>query len=70
MVWAIPFFFAAEENIEDVFEITYFQMDSARTQLIKQQTAYKQVQYTNWKDKATNFSVHSNAGCYARYQQG
>ncbi len=52
MVWVIPFFFAAEENIEDVFEITYVQIDSARSQLIKQQPAYKQVQYANWKDKA------------------
>ena len=39
MVWAIPFFFATTDSIEDIFTVTYIQMDSAREQLIaKQQT--------------------------------
>lgn len=52
MVWAIPYFFASDDTIEDVFQITYLQIDSAREQLIKQQQAYKQVKYINWNGKA------------------
>jgi DNA uptake protein ComE-like DNA-binding protein len=51
MVWAIPYFFASDDTIEDVFQITYLQIDSAREQLIKQQQAYKQVKYINWNGK-------------------
>jgi len=48
MVWAIPFFFATDDSIEDVFQITYVQIDSAREQLIKKQTAYNKAKYSNW----------------------
>lgn len=49
MVWAIPFFFANDESIEDVFQITYVQIDSAREQLIKRQSVYKNTEQANWK---------------------
>jgi len=52
MVWAIPYFFASDDTIEDVFQITYLQIDSAKEQLIKQQHASKQVKYVNWNGKA------------------
>lgn len=48
MVWAIPFFFATDDRIEDVFEITYVQIDSASEQLIAKQTAYNKTQQGNW----------------------
>jgi DNA uptake protein ComE-like DNA-binding protein len=53
MVWAIPYFFASEDSIEDIFDITYVQIDSAKEQLIKQQPAYKYVEYDNWNGKAS-----------------
>ncbi len=59
MVWAIPYFFASNDTIEDVFQITYVQIDSAREQLIKQQQAYKQVKYVNWNGK-TALSENQN----------
>jgi DNA uptake protein ComE-like DNA-binding protein len=49
MVWAIPFFFANDESIEDVFQITYVQIDSAREQLIKRESVYKNTEQANWK---------------------
>ncbi|MEY3059798.1 MAG: hypothetical protein RL000_1150 [Bacteroidota bacterium] len=52
MIWAVPFFFAVDDSIEDVFDITYVQIDSAREKLIKQQPAYRKVQYANWNEKA------------------
>jgi DNA uptake protein ComE-like DNA-binding protein len=52
MVWAIPFFFATDESIEDVFQITYVQIDSAREQLIKKQTAFNKTKYSNWTVQA------------------
>lgn len=52
MVWAIPFFFASEDSLEDVFDITYLQVDSARQQLIKQQSSYKYERYTNSNGQA------------------
>ncbi|MEN9952231.1 MAG: hypothetical protein RLZZ520_499 [Bacteroidota bacterium] len=59
MVWAIPFFFATDDKIEDVFQITYVQIDSAREQLIKKQTVYNKAKYSNWSvqtplDKSRN----------------
>ena len=50
-VWAIPFFFAEDESIEDAFEITYIQIDSARELLIAKQSAYSQVSRSKWKGK-------------------
>lgn len=49
MVWAIPFFFATDDSIEDVLQITYVQIDSAREQLIKRQSVYKNTEQANWK---------------------
>jgi DNA uptake protein ComE-like DNA-binding protein len=52
MVWAIPFFFAADEKIEDVFQITYVQIDSARAQLVAKQMTYNTTNQSNWKTQA------------------
>ncbi len=54
MVWAIPFFFASSDSLEDIFEITYIQIDSARQQLIKQQPAYKSVKHPNSYENAAS----------------
>jgi DNA uptake protein ComE-like DNA-binding protein len=53
MVWAIPYFFASEDSIEDIFDITYVQIDSAKEQLIKQQPEFKYVKYDKWNGKAS-----------------
>jgi DNA uptake protein ComE-like DNA-binding protein len=61
MVWAIPFFFANDESIEDVFQITYVQIDSAREQLIKRQSIYKNTEQANWKAQTqVNENQHSS----------
>lgn len=60
MVWAIPFFFATDESIEDVFQITYVQIDSAKERLIKRQSAYKSTEQANWKVQ-THLNTHQQA---------
>ena len=60
MVWAIPFFFATDDSIEDVLQITYVQIDSAREQLIKRQSLYKNTEQANWKAQ-THFNKNQHA---------
>jgi len=60
MVWAIPFFFATDDSIEDVLQITYVQIDSAREQLIKRQSVYKNTEQANWKAQ-THFNKNQHA---------
>lgn len=47
-VWAIPYFFSTDEPIEDVFEITYVQLDSAKKLLLARQSAYIEVKQSTW----------------------
>lgn len=59
-VWAIPFFFARDESIEDIFEITYIEIDSARELLIAKQSAKKQLNRADWKGKDALNKNHSH----------
>ena len=52
MIWAIPYFFSQDENIEDVLKVTYLQIDSAKKILVAQQKQYNKnenryYRYTN-----------------------
>jgi len=52
IIWAIPYFFSQDENIEDVLKVTYLQIDSAKKILVAQQKQYNKnenryYRYTN-----------------------
>ncbi|MFM1794515.1 MAG: hypothetical protein RL642_900 [Bacteroidota bacterium] len=49
LVWAVPYFLSTEEPIENVFDITYVQIDSAKQLLVARQSAYQQTRSSNWK---------------------
>ena len=42
LVWLVPYFFSKDEKIEDVFEISYVQIDSAEKLLLSKSQHYKQ----------------------------
>lgn len=49
LVWAVPYFLSTEEPIENVFDITYVQIDSAKQLLVARQSAYQHIRASNWK---------------------
>lgn len=66
MVWAIPHFFSQDENIEDVLNVTYLEVDSAKKILVAQQTQYNKSanRYNRYPNEATNENSSDRANRY------
>lgn len=58
MIWAIPYFFSQDENIEDVLKVTYLQIDSAKKILVAQQGHYNK--NANRYNRYLNESINKN----------
>lgn len=70
LVWAVPYFFAKNESIEDVFKVTYLQLDSAKKMLVAQKNEYHQYSSTQHQSgKYTNTKQAYRQNTNPRYQQ-
>ena len=68
MIWAIPYFFSQDENIEDVLKVTYLQIDSAKKILVAQQEQYNKK--ANRYNQYLNESINENSsGWENRYEK-
>lgn len=68
MIWAIPYFFSQDENIEDVLKVTYLQIDSAKKILVAQQEQYRKNanRYNRYLNESNNENPSDRESSYEK----